>query len=88
MQHLFIVVSEQSKLEAVLCWVKCNCSGTRRTVQAVCRLPLDACKIDRIIECADYTIVALRGGHKVSTGVCGWNGDARHTLGEDNISCG
>jgi hypothetical protein len=60
-----MVVPEQGKLEPVLCRVKRNRSGSRRTVQAVCGFALDAREIDRVIECADHSVVASNNGRKV-----------------------
>lgn len=58
MERLFAVVSEQRKLESVLCRIERDCPRTGRTVQAVCRLALDAREIDWIIKRADHTVVA------------------------------
>lgn len=58
MQHLFVIVPKQGKLEPVLCRVKRDCSRTRGTVQAVRCFALDARKIDRIVERAYHPVVA------------------------------
>lgn len=58
MQHLFIVVPEQGKLEPVLRRVKRDCPRTRGAVQAVRCFSLDAREIDRIIERAYHPVVA------------------------------
>ena len=53
-----MVVPEQGQLEPVLRRIKRDCSGSRRTVQAVRGFALDAREIDRIVECAYHPVVA------------------------------
>ena len=61
-QHLFVIVLEKCKLEAVFGGVKCDCSWPSRAVETVDSLALDASEVNGIIEGAYNTVIAGQDG--------------------------
>jgi len=57
-QNFLVVVTEQSKLEAVLCRIKRDRPRARRPVQAIDSLSFDPGKVNRVVERADDPMVA------------------------------
>jgi hypothetical protein len=57
-QHLLVVVLKQRELEAVLRRVEGDGPGACRTVQTMHCLALDAGQVYRVIQRADYAMVA------------------------------
>lgn len=58
MEHFFVVVAQESKLEAILRRVNGDRSRTCRTVEAVNGAALDSSEINRVVERANDTSIA------------------------------
>jgi len=59
LQHLVVVLSDKSELEAVLCGVDGDRLRLGGTIKAVDDLTLDSCKVDRLFERLDDTVVTV-----------------------------
>jgi hypothetical protein len=58
-KHFLIVIAQQRKLESILSWIECDCPWTCRAIQAVDSLAFDTCKVDWVIQSANYAVVTV-----------------------------
>ena len=58
-KHLFVVITQERKLESILRWINGDRSWTCRTVEAMHNWSLNSSKIDRVVQGTNDTGIAI-----------------------------